>query len=296
MMNPELKKNQTLVCFGEILWDLLPTGAVPGGAPMNVAYHLHTLGLHPRLITRLGKDQRGIDLQRILLDNHIDIGLVQVDPLVPTGIVKASPDENGDMTYDIVTPAAWDEITIDPSLLEVVGSADYFIFGSLVARSERSRLTLLELLDHANIKVLDINLRAPNYTQPLVEQLMQRADVVKMNIDELALINAWYGDITDTEGQMMFLKERFALKSILVTRGAEGAIVYYDGQWASHPGFRVKVADTVGSGDSFLAGFLYSVINGRPVSDALAFACALGSFVATKTGAWPVYKPEEILS
>ncbi len=46
-----------VVCFGETLWDVLPDGKQPGGAPMNVAYHLGKLGKNPAVISRVGKDE-----------------------------------------------------------------------------------------------------------------------------------------------------------------------------------------------------------------------------------------------
>lgn len=284
----------TIVCFGEILWDLLPSGALPGGAPMNVAYHLHTLGLHPQLITRLGSDERGDELAAILHSKHIDTSFVQLDPAIPTGVVNAKPDANGDMRYTFAEDSAWDHITVIPSVAKLVSEAGYFIYGSLVARHPQSRSALLELLGYANEKILDINLRAPHYERATLEALMAEADMLKMNEEELELISAWYGEAGDLEGRVNLIKEKFSMHSVLVTRGAAGATVYYKGEWASHPGIKVEVADTVGSGDSFLAGFLYSVINGKTLTEAIGFACSLGSFVATKKGAWPVYSISDV--
>ncbi|RYY60482.1 MAG: carbohydrate kinase [Chitinophagaceae bacterium] len=288
-MTSHIENTPTIVCFGEILWDLLPTGALPGGAPMNVAYHLHTLGLNPQLITRLGSDERGDELMSILHGLQVDTSHVQVDLAIPTGVVNATPDANGDMKYEFADLAAWDHITVIPSLLKLVEESAYFIYGSLVARREDSRAALIELLGHAKEKILDINLRAPHYTRDTLETLMEQADLLKMNEEELELISSWYGQAGDMQGQVNLVREKFGIRSVLVTRGANGAMVCYKDEWASHSGFKVQVADTVGSGDSFLAGFLYSVINGKGVQDALAFACQLGSFVATKKGAWPEY-------
>ncbi|RYY55769.1 MAG: carbohydrate kinase [Chitinophagaceae bacterium] len=289
------EESKPVVCFGEILWDILPTGAVPGGAPMNVAYHLHTLGLAPQLITRLGSDERGDELVSILHSLHVDTTHVQVDPAIPTGVVNAIPQANGDMKYVFAEDAAWDHITVLPSLVKLVQASGYFIYGSLVARHPQSRAALLELLEHANKKILDINLRAPHYHKDTLETLLKSADILKMNEEELELVSGWYGDAQNMEDQVSLLRDRFGIDSVLVTRGANGALVYYNGKWASHPGFKVQVADTIGSGDSFLAAFLYSVSKGRPVEQAVEAACRLGSFVATQKGAWPSYNAEEVL-
>ena len=293
-MTNALPVDRPIVCFGEILWDLLPTGALPGGAPMNVAYHLHNLGLQPKLITRLGSDERGDELVAILHEKNIDTSFVQVDPAIPTGVVHATPDSNGDMRYVFAEDSAWDHITVIPSLLRLVEESAYFIYGSLVARHPGSRSALFELLEHANEKVLDINLRAPHYNRDTLEALISKADLLKMNEEELELISGWYGNAADLEGQVNLVRGKFGIDSVLVTRGADGAVVCYKGEWATHPGFRVQVQDTVGSGDSFLAGFLYSVTGGKTLDQSLAFACSLGSFVATRKGAWPAYSISDL--
>lgn len=289
------EESKPIVCFGEILWDILPTGAVPGGAPMNVAYHLHTLGLAPQLITRLGSDERGDELVSILHSLHIDTTHVQVDPAIPTGVVNAIPDPGGDMKYVFAEDAAWDHITVLPSLTRLVEESGYFIYGSLVARHAQSRAALLELLGYAKNKILDINLRAPHYNQETLQVLLATADILKLNEEELQLVSSWYGNAGSMEEQVSLLRDRFGIDSVLVTRGANGALVFFNGEWASHPGFKVQVADTIGSGDSFLAAFLFSVTNGTTVQQAVEAACRLGSFVATQKGAWPSYHPEEVL-
>lgn len=288
------EETKPVVCFGEILWDILPTGAVPGGAPMNVAYHLHALGMAPQLITRLGSDERGDELVSLLHSLEVDTSHVQVDPAIPTGVVNAIPDANGDMKYVFAEDSAWDHITVLPSLQKLVEESGYFIYGSLVARHATSRNTLLELLGRAHTRICDINLRAPHYEKDTLEQLLTASDILKMNEEELQLVSSWYGDAAALEDRVNLLRDRFNIESVLVTRGANGALVCYQNEWASHPGFRVQVSDTIGSGDSFLAGFLYSVTQGKSVDHAVEFACRLGSFVATKKGAWPAYTIDDI--
>src|SRR5689334_7983525 len=133
---PDTKK---VVCSGEILWDILPAGAVPGGAPMNVAYHLRKLGLNPNIVTRVGIDDRGKKLIDLLNENGISADHIQLDYDIPTGIVNATANSHGEMQYDIVAPAAWDFIALDDATLELVKEAGYFIFGSLVNRNAISR-------------------------------------------------------------------------------------------------------------------------------------------------------------
>jgi fructokinase len=101
------------VCFGEILWDVLPSGAKPGGAPMNVAYHLQKLGIETTLISRVGKDKSGDDLLSILKQQSLRVDYIQTDAIHKTGIVNAQLYENNEVEFEIVFPVAWDFIAYE---------------------------------------------------------------------------------------------------------------------------------------------------------------------------------------
>ena len=289
-----VKSSKKLVCFGEILWDILPDKAVPGGAPMNVAYHLHQLGENPALLTRVGIDQRGKGLLDILKAKNINTEFIQLDYDTPTGIVHATPNEHGEMSYEIVAPAAWDNIQFDATTESLVKDAGYFVFGSLVARNKKSKDTLFKLLEIATNKVLDINLRQPYYNRKIVKELLTKCDVVKMNLAELELITGWFAEYKSIEERMQLIQDKFKIRSVIVTMGSDGAIVNFRGSWHRHPGLKVQVADTIGSGDSFLAAFLSQIINEKKPEEALVFASGLGALVASKTGGWPEYTISEI--
>lgn len=283
-----------VVCFGEVLWDILPAGAVPGGAPMNVAYHLYKAGSNPALITRIGNDKEGKELLDIFKRHGLYTGYFQQDDVQATGKVYAQPNEQNEVVYDIVQPSAWDFIAYEEGLNTLVRNAQYFVYGSLACRNATSHETLFRLLEAAQQKVLDINLRAPHYQQPLLEQLMQQADVLKMNNVELELIAGWYGNELDTEQRMLLLMNRFNIPLLVVTMGADGAILCAGGNFYRQNGIPVTVADTVGSGDAFLAGLLAQLMRGAAYPEALAYANRLGAFIATKKGACPEYRVEEV--
>src|SRR5687768_10358763 len=95
-----------VICFGEVLWDVLPNGAVPGGAPMNVTYHLHKQKKNPALITRIGNDKKGKDLVEIFSAHGVTTQHFQMDNEHETGIVYAHPNEHNEVLYDIVKPVA----------------------------------------------------------------------------------------------------------------------------------------------------------------------------------------------
>jgi fructokinase len=286
---------QDIICFGEILWDILPSGAMPGGAPMNVAFHLKQLGLSPAIITRIGNDAWGEKLIQLLTEQDLSTAHIQTDKQYSTGLVNAETKENNEVVYDIRYPAAWDFIEASKEAEVAVQNAGYFVFGSLAARSDKSRTTLLQLLPAANIKVLDINLRPPHFSKEFILQLLTQADILKLNEHEIKLISGWLNSYSDIHDQLKAIEEKFDLHAVLVTMGNAGAILSQNGKLIKHKGYRVKVADTIGSGDAFLAAFLSQTISGSSAEDALAFANALGAFVASMTGAWPGYKVADIL-
>ena len=276
------------VCFGEILWDILPDAQLPGGAPMNVAYHLNQLGVPATMISRTGKDELGRKLLDFISSKNVPIQFIQEDEQYDTGTVLATVSENH-VSYDIIQPVAWDYIEYSIALQRLVSATPYFIFGSLVARNETSRQTLFELLESATHKVLDINLRKPHYEKSTLDYLLQHADILKLNEDELEILSGWYGFSGTDEDRIKSFRDRFHLHTVITTRGDKGAIVWQDGVFCKHKGYKVKVADTIGSGDAFLAGFLSKTINGAGLEEATAFACGMGAFIATHHGACPVY-------
>lgn len=286
----------TAVCFGEILWDFLPDGTkLPGGAPMNVAYHLNQLGIPTAMISRIGDDELGKELTDYFTSKNVSGDFIQKDKEHETSRVLAKVDGNH-VTYDIIKPVAWDFIEYNMVLEKLVAAARYFIFGSLGVRSETSRRTLFELLEIAPFKILDINLRAPHYEKQTLDYLLQHADVLKLNNDELQLLAEWHGLKGDERAIILGLQDKFHLNTILTTRGDKGAIILEDGNFYEHPGYIVKVADTIGSGDSFLAAFLSKYINGAGLDEAVAFASGMGAFIATKHGACPEYTIPDVLS
>ena len=286
--------NSTLVCFGEVLWDVLPSGKMAGGAPMNVAFQASNLGLSARMISRVGTDELGTELLNFLNAKGVSTQYVQTDPTLPTGAVHVTLNSNGSPAYKIVQPVAWDNILPDAELHDLVMEADAFVFGSLVCRSERSKKTLLELLEVATLRVFDTNLRSPFYAQGLLDELLLKADIVKLNDEELSIIASWNGVQGEEATLLHFLKEKYRLDMLILTKGDKGAVCLDETDFYTHPGFKVSVKDTIGSGDAFLAAFLSKMLGGAGTRECLEFACALGALVATKQGGTPDINKLEI--
>ena len=287
--------SKNVVCFGEVLWDLLPTGEKIGGAPLNVALRLNSLKVDSTIISKVGNDQYGEKLVKFLSENGQSY-IIQEDKNYETGVVNVDVDTNGNASYDIRFPASWDFIEPTQVLKKKVSDADYFIYGSLVNRNEVSRKTLFELLEAANYKVLDVNLRKPHYDMATLVDLMSYADFIKLNRDELEEVcNYLKGDsATSVTDMLKLVSEHTQTVHICVTLGACGVTLFYDGKFYHNTGFLVKVKDTVGAGDSFLAGYISQLIQGKRPNLALDFACALAGLVASKAGANSIVSQEEI--
>jgi fructokinase len=290
------KNDCQVICFGEILWDVLPSGPVPGGAPMNVAYHLKKLGLNPILITRVGPDEEGKRLIELMEKQLISTDFFQMDFELPTGKVNATPGDNNEVVYDIIKPVAWDNIQWDPGFEKLVEDARYFIFGSLAARSESSRKTLYKLLEIARYKVLDINLRPPHFNRRIIEKLLNGVSLLKLNLSELEMITGWFAPYAKINDRIRVLQDKFKIPDIIVTRGGDGAFYNKDGVLYEQPGFKVEVVDTIGSGDASLAALVATLIRDDSPRDALEFSGALGALIASYRGPCPDYNIEEINS
>lgn len=279
---------QNILCLGEVLWDAFGDEKVAGGATMNVAFHLSQQGAGVSFASSVGMDASGNELVDFLKDNGLFSELIQRDETLPTCEVTVQLDKHQQATYIIPQPVSWDNIKPKLTLSKCARSAKAIVFGSLACRDNTTRNTLLNLLNDTNaLKVFDVNLRAPHYTLQTIETLAAHADVVKMNEEEAdLLINTKNGDLKE---KITEFRKKYHVQTICVTRGAHGAIVWHDHEFYEHPGFEVKVADTVGAGDSFLATFIIGLLNKLPIQQTLERACAVGAYVAGKRGATPSY-------
>lgn len=284
-----------ILCIGEVLWDCLPSGRKPGGAPMNVALHLNAIGLDVSIASSVGKDAGGEKLKNFLKESGLTTEYIQTNKLLPTSEVLVHLDENKNATYEICTPVAWDNIGLTESLKAKAKQSGLIIYGSLASRNAETRETLLNLLDNEAIKLIDVNFRKPFDSQEVVEKLLEKTDIVKLNDEELLAFAGWYNKTQlDEKGLIKWFAKYYNIKMVCVTKGKHGALLYSGDEFYEHPGFKVKAVDTVGAGDAFLAGLVASLFNKKDPSQALAFACATGAFVASKAGATPRYNIHEI--
>lgn len=284
-----------IVCFGEVLFDVFPTHTKIGGAPLNVGLRLASLGIETQIISRIGQDAKGKELLDFIEANDVSTTYIQTDSHFSTGEVTVKLDEKGSASYTINYPVAWDKIEATPEAHDIVSFADAVVFGSLVCRDTASYQSLLSILNVAKYKIFDVNLRAPFYTQELLSDLMNKADFIKFNDDELYEISAYLGSpYHSLEQNMQFIAEKTNTQHICVTKGSHGAVLFYNNQLFYNSGYKITVADTVGAGDSFLAGLLSKLLAGIAPQEAINFACALGALVAQEEGANPKISKESI--
>lgn len=286
---------KNIICFGEVLFDVFPTHKKIGGAPLNVALRLASLGINAQIISRVGNDEIGRELLAFIKKNGVATDTIQIDENLSTGEVIVQLNDKGSASYTINYPVAWDKIICIPEDEIMVKKADALVFGSLVCRDSISQNSLLEIINYAKYAIFDVNLRAPFYTKEILVNLMMQSDFIKFNDDELyevsAFLNSPYHSL---EQNILFIAEKTNTKHICVTKGSHGAVLYYNEKMYYNSGYKIDVIDTVGSGDSFLAGLLSKLLYDENPQEAIDFACALGAIVAKNEGANPTISSKEI--
>jgi fructokinase len=289
---------KTVVAIGEVLWDLLPDCTHLGGASFNFAYRVNSLGDCGLMVSRLGADDLGDRALEAVRGLGMATTYLQRDDAHATGTVNVSFDDKGMPDYFIVPDVAYDYIEPTEALRSAVAQADCLCFGTLVQRRERTRQTLQHLLEQAAdcLKVLDINLRKDCYGRETVEYSLSHADLLKLNDDEVRLLSELLA-IPSSE-PVAFCQEimaRCPVQHCLVTFGESGALACSrTGEAAYEPGYRVEVADSIGSGDAFTAGFVHRYLHGATVGEACHFGNMLGAIVATQVGATQPVSPETL--
>lgn len=283
-----------VVCIGEVLWDNLPHGMFLGGAPLNVATNLRKLGVDAQILSALGNDELGADTLLRLKALGFDTTHIQINDK-PTGVVDVKLNASGVPKYVIAENAAWDFIEATDEALELVSKADYVVIGSLAFRNMENNEALLNLVKAVEgTLILDVNFRKPFYNKKLIDKLLGYADILKVNDEEIEEIAKWKFLSTEYTKSIPALCEMNKILMAFITLGEDGAAMYTDGSFTHKSRYEVTVADTVGAGDAFLAGALFSIIKGKEPKEVLKFANAMGAYVASKKGATPELDLNEI--
>lgn len=278
-----------VVGMGEALWDCLPQGKQIGGAPANFAYHASQLGCEGYVISAIGNDDLGNEIQSIFDSRNLKSILQRVD--YPTGTVQVTLDCNGIPSYVIEQNVAWDNIPESAELDKLAEKTDCLCFGSLAQRNSRSRETIrrfISLMPAGSIKVFDINLRQNFYSKEVIEESLKLCNVLKINDEEIVKVSKMFnieGTLSEC-GQRLL--DMFNLKAVILTCGEKGSYTITRDVTSFVETPKVTVSDTVGAGDSFTAAFCSSIINGADIKSAHKKAVDVSAFVCTQSGAMPV--------
>lgn len=279
-----------IVGIGEILFDLLPSGAQLGGAPANFAYHVCCLGGRGVAVSAIGKDKLGEDVKRILASKKLEAVLPEVD--FPTGVVNVELDGRGVPQYTIIENVAWDNVPYTPQMKELARNAGAVCFGTLAQRSAVTRATVRSFIADMpadSLKVYDINLRQQFYSREIIEDSLRVADILKINDEEIGVVAGILGFEGTPEQACRALISRYGLRLVILTKGADGSDVITPDAVFSVECPKVKIADTVGAGDSFTAAFVHAYLRGDSIRECHDIANRISAFVCSRSGAMPDY-------
>jgi fructokinase len=282
-----------IVGIGEILWDLLPDGPQLGGAPFNFTFHCHQLGWPAVMVSRIGNDERGQQIRTRLAELGLSGDYLQSDGKHPTGTVSVRL-VDGQPSYTIHEDVAWDFLDFDPPLKGLMASAAALCFGTLAQRRPASHAAIRDALRAAKGAkiVCDVNLRQTYWSKEVMEESLRASHWVKLNNVELVRLHGTLplGPYAEAESAER-LRQRYDLELVCLTRGEKGCLVRTATETIEEPGLPVTVVDTIGAGDAFTAGLVVSVLEGRPLREAVRRANRLAAAVAGARGGTPQIDP-----
>ncbi len=279
-----------IVGIGEILWDMLPSGKVIGGAPANFAYHAQELGESSIVVSCVGNDELGREIISSLEKKDMPTEFLYIDKSHPTGVVSARINKEGKPSYLIQEEVAWDYIPTSTLIRELAFKSAAVCFGTAAQRSQLSRMTIqtfVGLMEQDSIRVFDINLRQNFYSQDVIETSLSLANVLKLNVNELSVVKKLLRLNGDEKKILNELSRKYSLNLIALTRGREGSILFTEGKTSNHEGHKINVEDTVGAGDAFVAGLVTGMLRGYELDDLHNKANRVASYICSKHGATP---------
>lgn len=285
-----------VVGLGEVLWDVFPDGPRFGGAPANFACHAAQLAAKARMASAVGHDELGQKALRVLEEKQVDTSCV-MRSTYPTGTVDVQLDSAGKASYKFAEDTAWDHFEWSDGLNELAGNASVVCFGTLGQRSETSRNTIRRFLDSTDpeiaLRVFDINLRPPFYSDPIILDSLKLANVLKLNDDELPILAKLCGLSGSDVELMREIAQKFDLRVVALTRGDQGAVLCRGDEVSEHAGVATTVVDTVGAGDSFTAALVTGLLENRDLDSVNERACRIAAYVCSQAGGTPPI-PEEL--
>jgi fructokinase len=281
----------TIICWGELLWDLFPDGPRLGGGAANVAYHLAQLGNRVRLVSRVGDDALGRSAVEALTRFGVETSLVQVDRERATGSVAIEL-EAGEPRFTLAEQAAWDRIEYCAAVRQAIAESDALCYGTLAQRTPLGLGALQQALAEASpelIRVCDLNVRLPHTTEAAVEAALTGEPAVKLNQAEVKVIEYLFA----TDDAVRWLLEERGVRLVALTLGERGAELVTRSARIAHPGFSASGGDRVGAGDAFTAVVAHHLVKNTAYELIAERANRYAAFVASRPGAMPKV-PDEL--
>lgn len=286
------------ISIGEVLWDIIGSAEHLGGAPFNFALHLRNLGHSVHFLSAVGDDERGQRVLRRMRDTGLSTNYTPQLAQYPTGTASVLLDGNGQPRFVINHPAAYDfPLLPDADAARLCSPAPNLIyFGTLFQMSPPAREVTLKILDRcpSTRRFYDVNLRSDSYEPELVRDLMARANVIKVNDEEVSMITSMFSDPAESLEQFCRnYARKFGWEAVCVTGGAEGCVLLVQDEFVASPGYPVPVVDTIGAGDAFAAALAHGLEAGWKPDKIGDFANRVGALIASRAGATPPWTIQE---
>ncbi len=279
-----------ILIFGEILYDMFPGGKRLGGAPFNFAYHLKKLGFDVRFISRVARDENGLEILDFLSNNNFNIDDIQIEKNNKTGIVKIVMSDNGEHYFDIIKNVAYDNLEFTDSIRELINkSPELIYFGTLLQRSENGFKTIDSILKTSYRKTelfCDLNLRPDCYNKEIIKRSLLYSNLLKINNDELQEINDLL--LEEKIQDPAVLLDKYDISNLIITKGENGSLWLNKQYKQQNEAVKVKnIADTVGAGDAFSAVAAAGYLKKLPEKQILNLSSEFASYICSINGALP---------
>jgi len=252
-----------IAAFGETLFDIYPNSKNLGGAPLNFIFHINKFTSRGRIISRVGNDLLGREALEFLESQGLSAGTIQTDTKNLTGAAMVSLDENGVPSFTIEENRAFDFISVDDDVINLVeNESECLYFGTLAQRNKVSRTALQSLFNKGIKYFYDVNIRQNFYSEEILFQSLKNANAVKINLDELKLLHKIFLEYDfDLHSSSKNLTEKFNIEMLAVTKGDEGSVLFRGEETDEHKTEVQNVTDTVGAGDAFASILCLGYLN-----------------------------------
>lgn len=286
------RRKSLVVAIGEVLWDIFPSGPRFGGAPANFACAAAGLtgGITSvEMVSAVGNDTLGQDAIKALQRQRVGTKSVARKEQ-QTGQVHISLDAKGVASYEFADDCAWDNLTWSDQLKALAMQTDVVCFGTLGQRTSISKSTIQQFVRSTAsdcLRIFDINLRPPFYSEAVIRESLEIANVLKLNDDELPLVAKLLEVDGNEQEQVAKIADAANVDIVALTRGENGALLFKDGRFADSPGVATEVVDTVGAGDAYTAAMAVRLLAGTDIDSINQEACEVAAFVCSQSGATP---------